>query len=293
MIATVGPCLPYDLLEASGRYAGPLPWDLGQPTPRADAWLETKFPGWARSMLEDWAEGRFDQHSSVVFCRADDAAQRLYYYICELQRRGLVGGPRPLIFDVAKIPRASSETHTIEGVRRLAEEFGLDNEALEAGIVATNRKRAAGTETAPAGRTCLLAGTPPPHRLLHDAIAAVGFAPIGPTLAEVWADAGPAVEEATGDPAAAIGRQVHRRHDDRRGFGDAARSTLELARRSGAEAAILWYGEEDEVRVWDVPGVRETLAEAGVPLLLMTRRDEAARDGAPAEVRAFLEGLKS
>ena len=52
MIATVGPCLPYDLLEASGRYAGPLPWDLGQPTPRADAWLETKFPGWARSMLD-------------------------------------------------------------------------------------------------------------------------------------------------------------------------------------------------------------------------------------------------
>ena len=47
------------------------------------------------------------------------------------------------------------------------------------------------------------------------------------------------------------------------------------------------------MRVWDVPGVRETLAEAGVPLLLMTRRDEAARDGAPAEVRAFLEGLKS
>jgi hypothetical protein len=293
MIATVGPCLPNDLLEATGRHAGPLPWRLDRTTPRADQWLESKFPGWAGSILEDWAQGRFDQHSDVVFSRADDAAQRLYYYVCELQRRGLIGGPRPLVFDVAKIPRASSVAHTIEGVRRLAEEFGLDNEALEAGIVATNSKRGAGTEMAPAGRACLLAGTPPPQRLLHDAIAAAGFAPVGATLAEVWADPGPAVEQATGDPAGAIGRQVHRRHDDRRGFGDAARSTLELARRSGAEAAILWYGEEDEVRVWDVPGVRHALTEAGVPLLLMTRRDEAARDGAPAEVRAFLEGLKS
>lgn len=293
MIATVGPCLPYDLLEATGRYAGPLPWRLDRPTPRADEWLESKFPGWARSILEDWAEGGLDQHSSVVFSRADDPAQRLYYYVCELQRRDLIGGPRALILDVAKIPRASSETHTIEAVRRLAQEFELQDDALEAGIGASNSKRAAGADAAPAGPRCLLVGTPPPQRLLHEAIAAAGFVSIGPTLADLWADPGPAVDEASGDPAAAIGRQVHRRHDDRRGFGDAARSTLELARSRGAEAAILWYGEEDEVRVWDVPGVRQALAEAGVPLLLMTRRDETARDGAPEEVRAFLEGLRS
>src|SRR5690606_7588600 len=143
---------------------------------------------------------------------------------------------------------------------------------------------AAGADAAPSGPRCLLVGTPPPQRLLHESIAAAGFAPIGLTLAEVWADPGPAVDDASGDPAAAIGRQVHRRHDDRRGFGDAARSALELAQRHNAEAAILWYGEEDEVRVWGVPAVRRALAEAGVPLLLMTRRDEAARDGAPDEI---------
>lgn len=293
MIATVGPCLPYDLLQATGRHAGPLPWRLDRPTPRADEWLESKFPGWARSILEDWAEGRFDQHSSVVFSRADDAAQRLYYYVCELQRRGLVGGPKALILDVAKIPRASSEAHTIEAVRRLAREFGLDDDALEAGIAETNRRRKASTDDARTNRTCLIVGTPPPQRLLHVAVIGAGFLPVGPTLAEVWADLGPAVDEASGDPAAAIGRQVHGRHDERRGFGDAARSTLELVQGHDVKAAVLWYGEEDEVRVWSLPHVREALADAGLPLLVMTRRDEAARDGAPDEIRAFLEGLQS
>jgi hypothetical protein len=202
-------------------------------------------------------------------------------------------GPRVHIVDVAKVPRASSEAHTIDAVRRLAGEFELDDDALEAGIAASNSQRAGSAGASPDGPRCLLAGTPPPQPLLHEAIAQAGYAPIGPTLAEVWADPGPPVERATGDPAAAIGRQLHRRHDDRRGFGDAARFTLELARTSGAEAAILWYGEEDEVRVWDVPGVSQALARANLPLLLMTRRDEAARDGAPDEVRAFLEGLKS
>ena len=81
--------------------------------------------------------------------------------------------------------------------------------------------------------------------------------------------------------------------DDRRGFGDAAGSALDLARGCAAQAAVLWYGEEDEVRVWSLPQVRDALSQAGLPLLVMTRRDEAARDGAPGEIRQFLEGLKS
>lgn len=292
MIASVGPCLPVDLLDATGRYAGPLSWKLDRPTPCADQWLESKYPCWARSVLEDWAEGRFEVLDTVVFSRADDAVQRLYYYICELQRRGLIGGPLATIFDVAKVPRGSSEAHTIETVRRLARELGLDDEALESGIVETNQRRAARAET-PEGPACVLVGTPPPQPLLHEAIVQAGFIPVGQTLADLWADPGPAVEEASGDPAAAVGRQVHRRHDERRGFVDAARYNLDLARSSRAAAAVLWYGEEDEARIWDLPRVREALSEAGLPLIVMTRRDEAARDGAPEEVRKFLEGLKS
>ena len=184
MIASLGPCLPVDLLEATGRHAGQLAWRLGEQTPHADQWLESKFPPWSRSIVEQWATGRFDEFDTVVFSRGDDAVQRVYYYICELQRRGLVGGPRPIIFDLAQIPRATSEAHTIGEVRRLAAAFDIDAVALEAAIALTNARRTTvGTERADRPG-CLIAGTPPPHRLLHDAVAASGFFPIGETLAD-------------------------------------------------------------------------------------------------------------
>ena len=289
MIGTLGPCLPVDLLMASGRLRGPLPWDLERATPRADGWLESRFPRWARSILEGWAKGRFDDRELVVFSRGDDVVQRLYYYVCELQRRGIVGGPRPLIFDVAKIPRATSEAHTIAAVRRLAAELGLDDDTLREGIAATNAQRARTTRLS-TGRACLLAGTPPPHDLLHAAVQQAGFVPIGPTLEVEWSDLGPLIAT-EGDPAVAIGRQVHARQNAARGFGDLTARPGASAERPGARAAVLWHPEEDEARIWAVPRVRQALADAGVPTLVLSRRDERGGDGAPAEIEAFLKGL--
>ena len=291
MIATVGPCLPIDLLEATGRFAGPLSWQLDRPTPRAEKWLESRFPGWARSILEDWAKGRFNDHDIVVFSRGEDVAQRLYYYICELQRRDMVAGPRPLIFDVAKIPRETSEVHTISSVRALATELGLDDTALAAGIAATNERRAQTFPTA-AVPACLMPGTPPPQDLLHDAVREAGFIPLGQTLYESWADLGPRVD-VDADPAAAIGRQVHARNNDGRGFGDTAAEVAELATRTAAAAAVLWYTEEDEARIWQLPRIRAALAELRVPILVMTRRDERGTDEAPTAIEAFLTGVAS
>lgn len=290
MIASLGPCLPLDLLEATGRHAGQLRWLLGEPTPQADRWLESKFPVWSRSIVEQWATGRFDELDAVVFSRGDDAVQRVYYYLCELQRRGLVAGPRPMIFDIAQIPRATSEAHTIASVRGLAAKLGLDDTALEAAIGKTNARRAARPEQD--GRpACLLAGTPPPHCLLHDAAAAAGFVALGETLAEAWSGPGPRVEEASGDPAAMIGRQVHARRNDRRGFLDVPQAVSALARESAAVAAVLWYSEEDEARVWELPRLRSAIGELGIPVLVMARRDETGADGAPDEIHAFLKGL--
>jgi len=293
MIASLGPCLPIDLLEATGRHAGQLPWLLGEATPNADRWLENKFPPWSRSIVEQWATGRLDELDTVVFSRGDDAVQRVYYYVCELQRRGLVGGPRPVIFDVAQIPRVTSEDHTIAAVRRLAAAFGLEDAALEAAIVATNSRR--GSASAPNGDhpACLIAGTPPPHRLLHNAVNAAGFTAVGETLAEAWASPGPRVREASGDPAAMIGRQVHARRNGRRGFADMRAATMALVASSRVAAAVLWYSEEDEASVWDLPRIRDALTAHAVPALVMTRRDETAADGAADEIRAFLKGLQS
>ena len=36
-----------------------------------------------------WLQGDLDHLEAVVFARGDDSGQRLYYYLCELQRRGL------------------------------------------------------------------------------------------------------------------------------------------------------------------------------------------------------------
>ena len=80
--------LPPDLLFAprEGELSSSL--ENGRRHPVAAQWLETSFPAWAFSMVEDWAEGRFDCFEQVVFSRGEDASHRLYYYICELQRRG-------------------------------------------------------------------------------------------------------------------------------------------------------------------------------------------------------------
>jgi hypothetical protein len=265
----------------------------GRSTPRAEQWLESKFPQWTKSILEDWANGGFDHLEAVVFSRGDDAAQRLYYYICELQRRGLIGGPEALIFDIAKVPRASSEAHTITAVHKLAERLEVDDGRLEEAIVATNGRRSTGPAPSGEGPVCLLIGTPPPTERLHQAVADAGFAASGPTLAGAWADLGPPVAEGTGDPIAAIGRQVHARPDDQRGFNDDAGSVLDRAREAKASAAVLWYTEEDEARVWELTRIRDALASTGLPLLVMTRRDASARDGAPEEILSFLRGLGS
>ena len=292
MIASLGPGLPLDLLHATARYSGSLEWELERATPRADAWLESKFPLWARAILEQWAAGTYDEVEAVVFSRADDAAQRLYYYVCELQRRELIAGPRARILVIANIPRASSEAHTILAVRRLAQELVVDDQALEQGIARTNAQRRPPREPS-GGPVCLLVGTPPLGSLLHEAIARAGFVSDGPTLGELWSDPGPWVEERSGDPAAAIGRQLSARPDDQRGFGSVAQAVLERARRTNARAAVQFYAEEDESRVWDAPAIRSTLAQAGIPALMLSRRDAAGRDGAGEEIERFLQELPS
>lgn len=290
MIASIGPGLPQDLFAATGRYRGPLGWNVDRDIPAADRWLESKFPPWARSIAADWAEGAFDDLELVVFSRADDAAQRLYYYLCELQRDGTVRGPEPFLLDIAKVTRSSSLDHSIAWVRKLAARLALDDAALEAGIAATNATRDA-TPLPAGGRVCLLDGTPPPDDRLHDAISDAGFVPLGPTLAGLWRDPGPRVDTGSGDPAAAIGRQLHARPDAQRGFGNAAVAAAERARAAKAQAAVLWYTEEDEARVWDVPAVRAALADLGIPTCVLTRRDWTARDGATDAIRTFLKEL--
>ena len=286
MIASLGPDIPLELLQATKRLAGPLGWNIDRDFPQAGQWLESKFPRWAFSIVEDWAAGAFDQLETVVFSRGDDSAQRLYYYVCELRARGLLAGPEPVIFDVARIGRALSEARCIASVRQLAERLDVSDAALEAAIAATTPGATAANE----GRICLLGGTPPPDERLHRAIAAAGWQARGKTLAESWLGDGLAAQAGTGDPCAALGKRLHASRGGVRSFADRGAVLVAQLRECGGHAAVLWFAEEDEAEVWNLPAQRRALEAEGVPVLVLTRRDWRANDGAPEEIAAFLAG---
>ena len=241
-------------------------------------------------MLESWLDGEYDQFDHVLFSRAEDSSQRLYYYICELQRLGQIGGPEPLLFDIAKIPRESSIQHTALKVRELADLVGIDDAAIEAAIVSANK--AGSFETAnTADNAVVLSGTAAPDDRLHRAIESAGFSSCGETLIEEWTHDTGAAESGTGDPATAIARALHADPRGPRSFSDPAAMLRNKLERFRPKAVILWRIEEDEALTWHQPAERRLLEERAIPHLVMARRDWLARDGAADEIREFLGGL--
>lgn len=324
-IAHVGLDVPLDILLACGRPFCHLPWRKGRATPHADRWLESSFPGWARSILEDWLNGAFDMFERVIFTRGDDAAQRLYYYLCELQRRGIAGGPTPCIFDVALIRRDASVRHCERAVRALQAELGISDSALETGISQANRQRvlfarldrnrgAAGhfyenivraslfCDLAPqldglllaptaGARRVLLAGSVPPDDMFHRAVENSGWNIVGEAHQLNLTRHGLPLAIASGDPAAQVARHYNALGGGARAFGDRAATLVDAALRTAADAVVLWLTEEDESLAWDVARQRAALSQAAVPHLVLTRRRWDGADAATDEVCTFLEEL--
>jgi benzoyl-CoA reductase/2-hydroxyglutaryl-CoA dehydratase subunit BcrC/BadD/HgdB len=141
VIGLVGADVPFELIAATGAMPVALPAFADEPTPHADRYLEPSFSPYLRSIIEQWLQGRLDFMATVIFTRGDDSAQRAYYYLCELQRRHKARGPAPLIFDIAKIPRAASIAHTQEATRTLAHEVSSDPARLPQAIAARDRRR--------------------------------------------------------------------------------------------------------------------------------------------------------
>lgn len=290
-IASIGCDLPLGLLAATGRYAGALDFDADRPTPWAERWLESKFAPWTFQILEDWQAGALDHLDAIVFSRGDDSCQRLYYYVCELRRIGEIGGPEPIIFDVAHIRRPTSVDATIAAVRALADRLGVAASDLSAVPVAapTSHRPLA----APDARTCLIAGTLPPDRRLHRAIEAAGWSADGETLPENWrVDAG-ATQGAEGDPFDRIGRGLHEATSGPRSFHDRIEALTARIHATGAKAACLWFCEHDEAEAWHAPSMRRALEAESLPCLMLTRRDWRATDGAIEELGAFLRNIRS
>jgi hypothetical protein len=141
VLGYVGAEIPVELILASGSFALRIPSFAQASTPMADRYLESSFSPDMRSIAEQYLQGTLDFIDAIIFPRSNDSAQRLYYYLCELRARGLAGGPEPLIYDLAKIPRTVSLNHSRMATRRLAAEIRVHEPALVGAILKRNRRR--------------------------------------------------------------------------------------------------------------------------------------------------------
>lgn len=298
-IGCVGPDLPVDLLAVSGLWHGQLPWGTAASTPFADRWLESAFPGWARRILEQWHEGRFDGLSRVLFSRADDASQRLYYYTRELRRLGKLAGPRPMIFDIALQPRESSLKHTEAALAELASDLDVQPERLAQGIAGTNvlRGQLAEAQARRAAATgaprVLLAGSVPPDGRLHEAVEAGGAMVVAEAhiFGRNWL--GPPLESGGAAPLRALAQHLRTHSVAPRNVIDRARWIVDEGRAARADAVVLWLTREEESLAWHVPAQRRALQEANIPALVLTARNWLADDGALGEITGFCRGVRS
>lgn len=288
----VGGSVPLDLLLATGRPVSHLSWDCHRETPEADQWLESGFAGWLRCIVQDWAEGRFNHLGHVVFTRGSDAVQRAYYYVCELQRMGLLRGPQPLLFDLALIPRESSLQHTLASLRQLASQLDVDDEALRRGVIAANRLRTQAlaelaAKDVVARPRVLLAGSVPPDQRLHRAIQDGGAQVVADWHELAAATLGPPIDATQPDLWTALARHCHSATLGPRVFGDGAQRLVDAARAVRADAVLLWLTRDDEALAWHVPAQRAALQAAGLPSLVLTVQPWLSDEPVLQAVREF------
>jgi benzoyl-CoA reductase/2-hydroxyglutaryl-CoA dehydratase subunit BcrC/BadD/HgdB len=321
-VGIVGPDVPIEILLASGRPFGHLPWQVGGGTPHADRWLESSFPYWARSILEQWHEGAFDAIETVVFSRADDASQRLFYYVRELQRRGMLQGPAAHMFDIALIPRESSVAHTAGAILELARTLEVDRHKIREGIDRANLVRAKleriegermghgplherlaraalwsdptrwldaiampmSQSNAP---RVLLAGSMPPDDRLHRAVESGGACVIAEMHAHGPKRPGGTIAADDEAPWPALAQCLMQASVGPRAFFDRAEWILVRVESVRADAVVLWLTREDEALAWQVPAQQRALAAAGIPALIVSAAQWAADDGALERIADF------
>jgi hypothetical protein len=239
-----------------------------------------------------------------------------------------LSGPTPLIFDIARIDRQSSRRYTEESLRGLVARLQLTDEALFAGIERANELRelfkgmrqarrapgsvyekivraslfadvgpivaALGQESVANVRgRVLLGGSSPPDERVHQAIESCGWLVAADFYDRNLERLGGAVEIFADNPVQAISQSWLRQTFLGRDLKESERRLQELVRQADADAAILWFGRDDEALAWQVPRLRRALEDSGIPFVVLSARDWDFSDGAGREIQIFLDGLRT
>ena len=309
VVGYVGNDIPVELIIAGNSLPVRLR-GVDAATPGADGFLESSFAPDVRSITQQWLAGALDHLHSVVFPRGDDSAQRLYYYLCELQRRGVCAGPRPLLFDVAGLPRGASFEHTLESTRLLAAQLGAGTDALAPAIERVRQREellravqarrllpaplpgsAASDCTFAAGcdwrstfddaaRRWLEAAAllPMPRRVVlagdppPDNQLHIAIEATGASLVLELTESSAAGERSSRDPLAAIATDFQRRESPALSMRSNARWLADRALDQRADAIVIWLGEHNEALPWEIARQMKSLRDAGIPALLLARQ---------------------
>lgn len=330
VVAYIGDGVPVALIAASGALPLRLRGVARMDTRRADRYLESAHAPELRVIVEQWLGGELDFIESVVFPRTDDSAQRLYYYLCELQRRRICAGPRPLLYDVANIGRPTSSEYTRESTRRLARELSVTDAspgpamgrvAARDALLSDIRARGAARDPIPGSLAWALERAsacdwresfdPQAYAWLNGAcslssprriLVAGDPSPDGALHREVESAGGSVVADLTDSvPAGAPPRSAsldaladhfHSRRNPVLAMRENARWVAERATDACADAVILWLIEEDESLPWEIARQVRTLRTAGIPTLLLARQSWVADESARRQVREFVASLE-
>ncbi len=147
VIGYLGNTVPVELIAAANMFPLRL-ITSSERTPRADRYMEDLFDPLVRAIFEKMLAGGYDFLDAVILPRTSDSVQRLYYYLCEVERMGEAKVPKPLLYDLLHTPGEASASYNRARTAELKSalediaERRIDDSALKSAIAQNNAWRA-------------------------------------------------------------------------------------------------------------------------------------------------------
>jgi 2-hydroxyglutaryl-CoA dehydratase, D-component len=269
IVGTIGEAVPVEILTAADAEVLPIVGVPGEPTPLADRFVEPMVGARARSQLQRVLDGSYGRPDLIVLSREHDALLRLYHTLREIRRIDPdLAVPPAAILDLLHTGTPAASAWNRARVRELRDRVGVDDAALREGIRRSNAARRAAhaaRRTSGHGRRVFVAGSAHADTRLAAAVEAAGG---------VLVEAPPVLTDETGDAVDAVARRLeHPRIAGALGSSRAhAVATVDAARAAGAEVVVAFFLEGDDAVRWELPELREAVAGAGLPLVVLDRQ---------------------